>query len=112
MVRRLLTYGETVDEWVARILVGAPANGIVIPHNAHRAPAARIFTGVAASHIHTRLGLLAVSANETFGSAARWDSEITGKARAGGLIAKFATHAVGSARGGFTRLNAYYRDAT
>lgn len=108
----LLTYGEAVDEWIARMLRGTPANGIVISHDTQCVLGACIFAGITASRIHACFALLAVGANETLGSAARRDTEVTGEARTGGLIAEFAAYAVGSAGGGLAGLNACYRDAT
>lgn len=93
---RLLTYRETVNEWVAGILSGTPANGIVISYCAQCVLTASVFTWVATSHVHASLGLFAISANEAFKSAARRDSEITRQTRTGSLIAEFATDAVGS----------------
>lgn len=74
---QLLTYRETVDERVTGMLSGAPANWIMISNDALRVLATSIFTGIAASHVHASLALLAIGANETLGSAAWWDSKVT-----------------------------------
>jgi hypothetical protein len=82
----------------------------MISHYAQRVPSASVLAWVTASCVHTCLALLAISADKTFGSAAWWDSEITGQARAGGLVAEFATHAVRSAGRGLAGFDARYRD--
>lgn len=59
----LLTYGEAIDEWIAGMLSGTPANRIVISHDAQCVRAARVLAGIAASCVHAGLALLAISAN-------------------------------------------------
>lgn len=106
---RLLTYGEAIDERVAGVLIGTPANGIVVAHDAQRVRAARVLAGVTAPRVHAGFALLAVGADEALGPAARRDSEVTGQARAGGLFAEFSADAVGSTGRGFAGFHARCR---
>lgn len=93
------------------MLGGTPANGVVISHDAQCALAASILARIATSRVHASFALLAVGVNETFGSAARRDTKVTGQTRAGCLLAKFTADAVGSTGRGLAGLNARYRDA-
>lgn len=104
----LLTHGETVNERVAGVSRGTPANGIVIAHGAQRVPAAGVLAGVAASRVHAGLALAAVGADEALGSAAGRNTQVTGQAGTGGLLAEHAADAVGSAGRGLAGFHARY----
>lgn len=93
------------------MLIGTPANGIVIAHHAQRVLTASALAGIATPRVHASLILLAIGVNQTFGSTAGRDSEVAGQARTGGLIAEFTADAVGSAGGRLAGSHACYRDA-
>lgn len=67
-----------MDERIAGMSNRTAANRIVISRYAQRVLSANIFAGITTSCIHASLALLAIGINETFGSAAWRDAQITG----------------------------------
>ena len=100
---QVLTHGETIEEGIAGVALGAAAYRIVIAHDAAGVRGARADTGVLTALIDTSARLLAVGARDALGPAARWLAKVTDLAGARCLLAKLAAHAVRAAGRGWAR---------